>query len=103
MDADAINDITDDIYNASEDVVQNILIDKALLAVLGVSTGFFARLLTIIIKKVLDVTAFKLLRMLKREGQMVVDVIEGDIICRRVDQAVEDNDEEAFISAISDY
>lgn len=103
MSADSINDTIDKLYNVSEGVARDFLLEKALLAFLGTTTGFFAMILTPIVKMILEATAFKLLREVKRNVQMVVDIIDGHIVIRRVEDAIANNDEQAYIDAVSDY
>jgi len=103
MEKIAANAIIDNIYNATEDVVDKYLLDTALMAVCGSTTGFFAAILTPLIKVIFENTAFKLARMVKREAQMQIDIIEGKITIKKVDDAKISNDEHAYINAISRY
>lgn len=101
MDADKINEKIDNLYDVSEDVAEDYLIDVALMAVLGATTGFFASIAKIFIKKILDVTAFPFLRFLKRKGQKKIDIIEGNLIIREIKEAKDEQNHEAYVIAIS--
>jgi hypothetical protein len=103
MEKIAANAIIDSIYNATEDVVDKYLIDTALVAICGSTTGFFAAILTPLIKVIFENTAFKLARMIKREGQMQIDIIEGKITLKKVDDAKISNDELAYRDAVGRY
>lgn len=101
--ADQVNDGIDTVYNLSEDAAKNKLLLLALSAI-GIPTGgVLAAIVTPIIIKILDKTAFKFLRFLKREQQTEIDIVEGELIIRKVDLAVEQGDEAAYVDAISQY
>lgn len=103
MDADSINNSIDNVFDVSEKLAEKYLLDVALNSILGVTTGFFARLLTPIIKKILEKTAFEFLRYLKRKGQKRIDIIEGKMIIREVADAVQNSNEQDYIIGISKY
>jgi hypothetical protein len=46
---------------------------------------------------------FRFTKYIKRKGQKRIDIIEGQLIIRQVNQAVEDEDEDAYIVAIGKY
>lgn len=102
MDADKINEGIDDIYDASEEQLEKFLVGYVL-AHFGIVGGVLSVVLKPIIRKVIGLTVFKLTDYIKRKGQKQIDIIEGKLIIREVNQAVEDKDEEAYIVAIGKY
>lgn len=103
MDADTINDTIDNLEDIGEDIAEKYLINIALTTILGTTTGPFAFILKPLIVKLLEVTAFALLRYIKRKAQKRIDIIEGKMIIKEVNLAVENGDEEDYIIAIEKY
>ncbi|MCK5884214.1 MAG: hypothetical protein KAG61_11030 [Bacteriovoracaceae bacterium] len=103
MNADDINGTIDNLEDIAEDVAEKYLLNIALMAVLGTTTGPFAFILRPLIIKILELTAFKFLKYVKRKAQKRIDIIEGKMIIRDVNKAVEDGDENDYIIAIGKY
>jgi len=98
-----LSNSVDSIYDASEEAIEKLLLDKALMALLGATTGFWATILTPIIKLILEATAFQLARLIKRKALLQMDIIEGELTLNKVKEANNAKDESAYISAISNY
>lgn len=102
MDADDINDAIENVYDIGEDRLEDYLLGLVL-GSFGVVGGFLAIALTPIIRKVIKLTVFRFTKYIKRKGQKRIDIIEGQLIVREVDQAVEAEDEDAYVIAIGEY
>lgn len=102
--ADIINDVIDGVTDKGIDVVEQVLVNKALLAILGTIAGPWAAILTPIIKLVLRKSGiYQALRLGKRKMQLAVDIIDGHIVLRRMDKALESGDIDEIKKAYMDY
>lgn len=103
MDADKINDIIDNAVDIGDKVLVKFLLQKALISIIGTTTGPWAFVISFIIRKVLDATVGEIILMVKREGQYQIDIAEGKMIIKKTQQAVEDGNENDYIDAIGEY
>ena len=103
MDADAINDSLENISNATSEQLSKFLTNYVLTTLLVSVTGFWGMLLKPIVGKIVDIAVSKLFEEATLSTQKQVDVVDGVIIIKAVNQAVEDHNEDDYIDAIGQY
>ena len=103
MSADTINDSLENISNATSDQVSRFLTNYVLTTLLVPTTGFWYMLIKPLVGKVIDIVVSKLFQETTLGIQKQVDIIEGSLIIKEVNKAVEDQDEDAYIDAIGKY
>lgn len=101
MKADDINSTIDDVSEYGEQALKKLITNKALVIILGANTGFLSIVLSSLISKLLDVAVFPVLRDIKRQGQFQVDVQEGKLLLKKIDKAIEEQNESEIIDSIT--
>lgn len=103
--ADTVNDSIDNITDASITMVEKVAIDKALMAILGATTGPWALILGPLIKFILRKSGvWQLVLGVKRKGQLLIDIVEGNYVLRKMDKALADGDiDEVITIYTNDY
>lgn len=104
MSADQINDVIDGVSEQGIDLVEKVLLDKALMAILGATTGPWSLILSPFIKLVLRKCGiYEAMRLGKRKFQLVVDIADGHLVLRSMDKALSSGDIDAIKKAYQGY
>lgn len=102
--ADEINDAIDYISDLGIDEIEQVLTVKALMAITGSIAGPWAFILTPLIHLVLRKCGiYKLIRFGKRSAQYQIDLLDGNLILTRMNEALSSGDLSEIKNAYNSY
>ena len=101
--ANTINNSIDNVVDASITMVEKVAIDKALMAILGVTTGPWSLILTPLIKLILRKSGvWQLVLGVKRKGELLIDICEGKYVLRKMEKALSEGNIDEVITIYAD-
>ena len=83
-------------------ILKSKIVKMAVVRLIGVSAGFKAWVLSMVLKYIFDLVAVPIINLAIRKGMLVYDTARGKIIVKKLKKAKEDGNEDDYDDIVDD-